>query len=243
MPSGSQWAQGTGAFLSGIVPQTQSGTTTSNGSSTTQTDSTMNGSSQSQLDSFLRSLSQLNSGSSTTPTLTPEHQQLINSLIGKYGELLRKPFDTTGYQTLQTQGINNNSTLQKQAVDNIMASRGLASSPVAATSDANIEAGRISQINSMAQNIPMLQQQMQQQNLQGAIALAGAIPHGTTTSGFQTQSGSQTGSQSGSQSQFATNSSQQKNENQQTQTTKAKQGGFLGNLLSGAGAALGFLFP
>lgn len=222
-------------------------TATSNSNSNTTFGNTSNSASlsQSQIDSLLKSLSELSSTSTTNPNLSPEHQALINNLISKYSALTNKPVDMSGYQTQQTQNINRNSNLSKQAVDSVMAARGLTTSPVSGTSDANIEASRVSQINNMAQGIPLLQNQMENQNLQGAVALSNSIPHGSTTTGFQSQSGTQQGSQTGTQSgsQFGTQTGNSNTNSSGTTTNKTNtsQGGGISGILQGVGAALPFL--
>lgn len=238
------WADfvgGASGVAASAFPTVGNSSGTSNSSSSTQSDATTTQQQQSFIDSILKSISQLTSSSSTTPNLSPEHQALINSLMAKYGQLTNKPVDMSGYATQQTQGFNRNSTLQKQAADNIMAARGVSGSPAAAVTDTNIDAQRMAQINNMQMGIPVLQNQMMQQNLAGATALAGVIPHGTTNTGFQTQTGNQSGSQSANQSGYGTQTSLVNATGQTNQTAKNSSGGGWGGLLGGIGSMLPLL--
>lgn len=241
--TGDQWGLGLLGGAAGAFPTVGNSSGTSTSNSTSNANTTASGLTQSQLESLLTSLSQLTSStsSSVNPNLSPEHQGLINSLINKYSNLTSNPVNMGGYTTQQTQGINRNSGIQKQAVDNIMAARGVASSPVSATSDANIEAGRIAQINNMQQGVPLLQNQLMGQNLAGAAALAGAIPHGSTTTGtgFQSQTGSQTGNQTGSQNMYQTGTSNNVSSGTTNQTARTSEGGGIGGFLGGLGSILG----
>jgi hypothetical protein len=91
-----------------------------------------------------------------------------------------------GYAAQQTQGINRNADLQQQSVQNLMASRGLATSPVSATAGAGVEAGRFADINKMQAGLPILKNAMNLANLKGASDFAATIPHGSTTTGSGT---------------------------------------------------------
>ena len=133
-----------------------------------------------------------NGTSTTTPNLSPELQALIDQIMKQAGGLTTPSL--SGYQAQQTQGINHNADLQSQSVNNIMASRGLATSPVAGTAQAGVEQQRFGQINQMNEGLPLLQNQMNLQNLGAASSAASMVPKGSTTSGNQTttNSGNQT---------------------------------------------------
>lgn len=209
-----------GGLLGGLFPSTSntntSGNTTQNTTSTQQ-GSTATGSSTNSLLNLLSSIlsttqqqqSQQTGGTTTqttTPTMDPATQSMLQKLISASGSLTTPSL--TGYQAQQTTNINNAADLQSQAVNNIMASRGLSTSPVAATAAAGVEQNRLNQITGMQQQIPILQNQLNLANLAGAASLFSTIPKGATTSG--TTAGTSTGTTTGS-------STQQQNQTQQGQ--------------------------
>lgn len=184
----------------------------------------------------------------TTPNLSPAAQGLIDNLTKQY-QTLSTP-DLRGYQASQIQGINRNADLQQQSVDNIMAARGLSTSPVAGTAAAGVENSRIGQINSFNQNLPMLMNQLKLGNLQAAGNFATSIPYGTTTQGGQYGTTSTTGTQQTTGSQQQDTTQQGKNymtygsgvnttSNQQQQQ---KSGGGIGSAIGGIASILASLF-
>jgi Chaperone of endosialidase len=205
---------GIGGTLAGLFPTPSNSQQTNWGQGTQNSSSS--GSSSSNSSSSLNSLLQLlqtisgtstaaQSGTtSTTPNLSPGNQQLIDQLTRSYSTLTNPSL--TGYGAQQTSSINANSNAQEQAVNALMASRGLSTSPVAGTAQAGIEQNRVNQIDSMQQQLPILQNQMNLQNLGAASSFAASIPKGstTTTGGQSTQSNEQT-----------TESSQQQQQQQQ----------------------------
>jgi hypothetical protein len=161
--------------IAGAFPKTGSSTTNTNASGQQNTTSA------SDTESNLRSDSaQHAAGTSvTTPTMSPEATAFMNQLIASMsnqGNINLRP-----YQAQQAEGINRASNLQQQAAANIMASRGVASSPVAATTAANIDAQRFGQQINLNQSIPLLQEQMRQQRQAQMLALLSALPRGAST--------------------------------------------------------------
>lgn len=206
------------------------------------------GSSSSTISQFIQNLmNSINSQKSTstntsvsTPNLSPATQSLIDNLTTKYSALASNPIDMNGYKQTQSNTINNNANIQKASADNIMASRGLASSPAAATTDTNIDNTRFANINSLAQSIPLLKNQLQQSNLSGATSFMAQIPHGSTvtTNGSNDTSGStsQSSTQNSDGSTYNTNNNSTRT--QQQQQAGGGAGGFLGAL----GSILPLLF-
>lgn len=183
----------------------------------------------------------------TAPNLSPQAQALISNLTQKYMTLA--PPSMTGYGAQQTSNINQAADTQEQAINALMASRGLSTSPVAATAQAGIEQNRLNQVTSMLQQLPILQQQMNLQNLAAAGGFAASIPYGQTTagtsqaasdtSGYQNQTGgSETLGTNNTQSNFANTLMNWLNS---LSTTKGSAGGGIGGLISGliAGGLLG----
>jgi hypothetical protein len=208
------------------------------GSSETNTNSSGNSSFEQWLKNFLESQTQTQgattSTSTTNPNLSPATQQLIDSLTRKYQQLTTPSL--SGYAAQQTQGINRNADLQSQAVQSIMASRGLATSPVSGTSQANVEAGRFGEINKMQAGLPLLQNQLNTQNLGAAANFMQMIPPGGTTNTQDTNQTQRSDQSSGGQNfqntwgYQGTNSSQNTTGTQTTQKPGGVGAGLLGLL-------------
>lgn len=248
---------GLGGIAGGIATPT-------NGSSSSQgsTQSSTSSDTQSLINQLLSSLSSSTSTGGTTGTTTgtgtttstggfatPEatalSQKLATSASG-----LAQPVNLTPYQSQQTESINNTANSQQKQADSSMAARGLATSPVAQTTDANIAAQRTSQINSLNEGLPVLQQQLNLQNLSGANSIlanqakttTGATTQAGTTSG--TSTGSTTGSttQSGTTASTGGSSTSGATSTQQSGTSKSSTGGGIGGLAGGLGGVLAALF-
>jgi len=197
--------------------------TSTTGNSLTET----NSNATSNLTTLSQLLAQLNG--TQQQTISPQIQALIDKATAVSGQQLQGT-NLQPFVAQQTAQINRNSQLQKQAADNIMASRGLSTSPVAGTTQANIDAQRIAGITNLQQSLPMLQAQLAQQALAGATGVAAAAPRGTTTSQTSSQTG-QTG-----QSTVQNMSGSQKVQQQQ------KQGGGVGGAIGGFASLLASLF-
>lgn len=128
--------------------------------------------------------------------LDPQTQALLDQLTGSYSSFAKAPLDFRGYQASGIQGINQNSDLQKQALEQIMASRGLSTSPAVSTGLNNIESNRFGQINQFNQQLPLLQNDLIGKNLGQASDFFGRIP--LNTSNAQLTTGQQTGGSSSS---------------------------------------------
>jgi len=241
--------------LAGAIPDNSSTKSQSTGSQV-QTGNTSSNLS-SQLQNYLNSIYNLSSAGRTTgtgtvsatPNLTPQMQAYINSLIGR-GSNLQAP-SLTGYAAGQTQNINANSNLQSQAVQNLMAARGLSTSPVAATTQAGIEQNRVNQITQMQENLPVMQNQMNLQNLAQSANIAGMFPGlaGTTQQQQTAQdtSQTQTGTQQQTQDQYAQSWQNIFNFMQGFQNNWGSQqttsGGGLGGALQGGAEAFLAILP
>jgi Chaperone of endosialidase len=194
---------GAGGLASGIAAGIgQTGTSNSQGTSNTTGTTTQQGTSV------------------TNPNISPQLQALLNQIMQQAGGL-QTP-NLSGYQAQQTQQINQASNLQSQAVQNIMAARGLSTSPVAGTTQANIAAQRQSQLVNLQESLPLLLQQLQIQNLTAEEGAAKAIPYGTTTT-----------------SNAIANNQSQTNSNQQTQTQQG--GGIAAGIAGGVGGIASIL--
>ncbi len=200
------------------------------------------------LESLLKTLTKLQNEQTGTSTTTPgvlggPQQALLDKLIQRYSNL--GDVNLQPYEANQINQINRNASLQSKAADNIMASRGLSLSPVSGTTAANIDANRINQISGFQSTLPLLQRQLEQQNLAGASSFLQSIPRGTST----TQSGTslQTGLTEQARNDFTEGTTNTGNITQgarsgsETTVTKPKGGG-IGGFLQGIAPILTSLF-
>jgi hypothetical protein len=219
-----------------------SGTTSNVGTTQSSSAATTN---QQLMQDFANAFTQMMSGSSTsagttTPTLSPESAAFMNQLIQKY--TTQTAPSLTGYSAGQTQGINANAGLQHQAVNNIMASRGLATSPVAATAEAGVEQNRVNQITNMQEQLPLLQNQLNLQNLGAATQFFNTLPRGQQTAQIGTQqqtgSGTQTGTSTSTGTTQQTGTGTTNTSSAGTSTGTGRQSGSSGGGVGGAAAGL-----
>jgi hypothetical protein len=171
--------------LASLVPTTSTQTqNTSGNTDQTQTYNTGQNIDMTTLMSMIQEMVSSGQGTSatqgsTTPTMSPEATAMMNSLISKYSGITAPSL--TGYGAYQTGQINANADAQSQAVNNIMAARGLSTSPAAATAAANVEQNRVNQITGMQQQLPLLQNQLNLANLGAASNFFATIPRGVQT--------------------------------------------------------------
>jgi hypothetical protein len=121
------------------------------------------------------------SSGSSTPILSAENQGLLNQLGAEYSHLAQAGINLQPYQEQQEQQINTNSNANAQAAQQALAARGLANSPVSGAVAANESQARTGQITNLQQSIPLLANQLQEQNLGQATQFTASIPHGTQT--------------------------------------------------------------
>lgn len=126
-----------------------------------------------------------NSTQTSTPNLDPATQAFLDQLRGQYSQLAAQPIDLSGYKAQQSNSINNNANALSQQAAASNAARGLSTSPVATTATNNINLNRSNQLNTLNQSIPLLQNQLQLQNLGAAGGFFNSIPKGSTTTGNQ----------------------------------------------------------
>ncbi len=173
---------------------------------------------------------------------TPAAQALQEQLIGQYSNLANP--DLKGYQAQQTERINRNSELQNQAVQQLLAARGLSTSPVAATADIGNQSQRIAGITQLQQSIPLLQRQMSLEGMGQAGQFLSTIPRTSATTGqtSETTDTSQNQTTSGSNQGFTGSTV---NTGGQTETHNQQQqqaGGGLGGMFGGLASVLASLF-
>lgn len=167
--------------------------------------------------------------------LDPQTQQLLNRLIGQYSNQLTP--DLRGYEAGGIQNINRGSDLQQQALSNIMATRGLSRSPVAGNAAGNVENERFGQISQFRNQLPLLQNQIQNENLAAAGNFFQAIPKNISTTGYNVGQQSQAGQTStvGQTSSQQTGRTSSDVKQHGTQETIAPKESTLSKILRGVG--------
>lgn len=141
-----------------------------------------------------------NFSNTSTPNLNPFQQQLAQMFTQgamdqyKSGTNLT-PYTQQGMQQIAGQGAANN-----KMISNILAQRGLSFSPAAATGLTANALNTGGAMNNFMAGIPLLQRQMQQEDLNGLMKAFAVQPYGTTNNG--TQSGTSTGNMTGSGTTF-----------------------------------------
>jgi len=221
-----------GELLGGKNKQVTSGT-----SSTDQTTG-----SNTLLDQIIKNLTQTQSQATSTtgPNLSPQYQNFINQILGKYSGMMNQaPITQEQYATPLIQGINQNADIASKSANNIMASRGLSTSPVAATTEVNNDARRMQGINQVLAGAPMATAQLNQQAMAPMANIMSILPSlsGTTT----TQTGMGSTSEAGSTTSSTATRGQTKGTTNQTGTVANTAGG-MGDAFGGLGAILAALY-
>ncbi len=233
---GKIFAGGVGA-AGGAFPAPGTKTTTTQGEDFNQSFN-QNTANLQTLESFLNTLTRLKNEQTGTSTTTPgalggPQQALLDQLTQRYSNL--GDVNLQPYEANQINQINRNASLQSKAADNIMAARGLGTSPVAGTTAANIDANRINQISGFQSTLPLLQRQLEQQNLAGASSFLQSIPRGISTT--QTGTSLQTGETNQKRNDFTEGTTNTGNITQgarsggSTSETKPVGGGGIGGIL------------
>jgi len=117
------------------------------------------------------------------PFLTPEYKTLGDLMRTRAEQRLRSNFDLSGLAANQIAGVNQAFAGANQAVQNNLTARGLATSPVAATVDTNLQLGRAGNIANVLNQLPFIQRQMEAQDLQQAQQIASTFGRGTSQVG------------------------------------------------------------
>src|SRR5262252_836631 len=133
------------------------------GSSTSQTSGTT---SQTGTTSQAGTTSQTGATAGTAaPILLPEAQTLLSQLTQGYSNLLQNPADLGGYETQGLNAINQASNARDAALNNLLAARGIRGTGAGSVLAKGI-AQRYSDVGNFEANLPLIRQQMTQQNLQ-----------------------------------------------------------------------------
>lgn len=129
--------------------------------------------------------------SSVAPSLTGLQQTIMNQLLGGAGAAASNDPSLTGYTSGAIQGNNQRSSAMKTLVKSLLASRGLAGSPTEASAVAGIDNSNFSNNTNTINQVPLMRQQLLQQNLSGLGTAFRSTPYGvnqnTTGTGITSQ--------------------------------------------------------
>lgn len=142
---------------------------------------------------------------SEMPEYTPEMQSILSLLTNTLRNRMLGSTDMSGYTTQGLQKINQGADLKRRAMENILAARGLSYSPAAVTPMGRIESGRIGEQINFLNQIPLLQRQLQGEDIDAFSKFFTSLPVGNRKTGTTTQrtfgTTNTTGQQSGSTTQ------------------------------------------
>ena len=126
----------------------------------------------------------------TNPVLDPEIKDARSTVLDKY---LARLGDQGGYMSAFTgQGmktINRTGDLKRTALENILAARGLGSSPAAAALLAKQESDVWGQQTDFLNQLPLVSRQLQNEDLTGLSSVIAASPYGQTSTSRGTSTG------------------------------------------------------
>jgi hypothetical protein len=126
--------------------------------------------------------------STSTPTFDPSFSPLKDTILKMTMSRLNTDPNLAGYQAGGIRDINRVFGNVAQGENNNLTTRGLATSPVAATVDATRENARAGQVASFENSIPMLARQLKAEDLAAASGFLN-MGRGQTTTGTQTSGG------------------------------------------------------
>jgi hypothetical protein len=128
----------------------------------------------------------------TTPQYDPAAWGARNAILEQYKQRLsgRGGF-LTGYTGQGMRQINRSADLNKVALQNILSSRGLSSSPAGAAFEARGEDERMKQLTEFLGGIPLLDRQMEGEDLSNYGSFVSSLPTGMRTSSSGTGTGQQ----------------------------------------------------
>lgn len=139
---------------------------------------------------------QTTSGTNTAmPTFDPRFQPLLQTLLNRTGSNFnRGSFLPQGFQTNAIEQINAANKGAQTNLDASLAARGLGTSPVAAAAQAGLQQQRQAQIGDLGVQLPMIERQMQQEDLASLLATLG-LGRGQTSTMQGTMTGDTTSQQ------------------------------------------------
>lgn len=126
--------------------------------------------------------------SSTTPTMDPAYAGLQGQVLKMIQDRLTGGSLPPGYESGGIQNINRSYDLVKQSQANDLTARGLGTSPIAGSVDATRDFRRAGDIGTFQTQLPLVQRQLQNQDLSAASGILG-LGRGTTGTSTGTAEG------------------------------------------------------
>lgn len=128
----------------------------------------------------------------TTPVGDPRFTELQDKVIQMYMDRLGQPTSLAGYEGQGMGNINSTYDLGKQSLLNSLTARGLSTSGVAGSGLASLEQGRLGQVANFQNSLPLVERQMRNEDLSGAMQTLALQPYGQTSTESGTSSGTYT---------------------------------------------------
>lgn len=127
-----------------------------------------------------------NSTSTSTPNLTP-FQNMIQTILGqKAVDNLDKDTDLSGYAASGLREINSGAEIAKKVAANNVAARGLSYSPAGFNPLQVIDSNRVAEGTDLINRLPLLQKQLNQQDLATLANIFQVMPKASTQTTNQT---------------------------------------------------------
>jgi hypothetical protein len=121
--------------------------------------------------------------STTSTTLSPDAQGMNSVIADLIRKRLSSSTDLSGYKTQGIQDINKTFGAAQTGLNADLTARGLSDSPAAVGALTNLSTGRSGSIAQLVNSLPMLQRDMQQQDIGLANQFSALQPRTTTTTG------------------------------------------------------------
>lgn len=116
-----------------------------------------------------------------TPTYDPYQAEMRDRIMESlYGRAMGAT-DLSGYTGQGLRTINDASAQKQRILNQVLASRGLSYSPVAASATGNLESQRVGESVNFMNQIPLLQRQLQGEDLANLASFWSKIPYGRAT--------------------------------------------------------------
>lgn len=126
-----------------------------------------------------------NFNTTETPLYEPALGQIRDQILAMLQQRAQGATDLRGYTATGLQNINAGADAKRRAIENILASRGLSYSPAAVAPLARIESGRIGEAVNFQNQIPLLQRQLQGEDLSNFANFFKSLPISYARSGDQ----------------------------------------------------------
>lgn len=164
-----------------------------------------------------------------TPTYDPYQAEMRDQILRMLSDRATGATDLSGYTGQGLRTINDAAALKQKALNSILASRGLSYSPVAASAMGNLESSRVGEAVNFMNQLPLLQRQLQGEDLDRLSKFWAALPYGKATKSNVNEFG---------QTWEASDTTHRGTEGGQTTRVGNTSGNRLGGFLTGLGSGL-----